>query len=118
MTPGDVHGEAFDERDVQIFAIGIVNPFVALAQGKSGRAIIEDLVQITGGRAFFRIRFMSWKTSVARSPLNSRTSICWAIARRMRPKTESGARSVSRSTYLEEYRVCQFVERVATLLKP
>jgi len=41
------------ERDVQIFAIGIVDAFGALAQGKSGRAIIEDLVQITGGRAFF-----------------------------------------------------------------
>src|SRR5215475_15821619 len=41
------------ERDVQIFAIGIVSPFGGLAQGKTGRAIIEDLVQITGGRAFF-----------------------------------------------------------------
>jgi Ca-activated chloride channel homolog len=41
------------ERDVQIFAIGIVNPFGELAQGKTGRAIIEDLVEITGGRAFF-----------------------------------------------------------------
>ena len=41
------------ERDVQIFAIGIVSPFGELAQGKTGRAIIEDLVQITGGRAFF-----------------------------------------------------------------
>jgi Ca-activated chloride channel homolog len=41
------------ERDVQIFAIGIVNPFGELSMGRSGRAIIEDLVQITGGRAFF-----------------------------------------------------------------
>jgi Ca-activated chloride channel family protein len=41
------------ERDVQIFAIGIVNPFGELAQGKTGRAIIDDLVEITGGRAFF-----------------------------------------------------------------
>jgi Ca-activated chloride channel homolog len=41
------------ERDVQIFAIGIVNPYGELAQGKTGRAIIEDLVEITGGRAFF-----------------------------------------------------------------
>src|SRR5262249_26678498 len=41
------------ERDVQIFAIGIVSPFGELAQGKTGRAVIEDLVQITGGRAFF-----------------------------------------------------------------
>jgi Ca-activated chloride channel family protein len=41
------------ERDVQIFAIGIVNPFGELAQGKTGRAVIEDLVDITGGHAFF-----------------------------------------------------------------
>ena len=41
------------ERDVQIFAIGIVNPFGELAQGKTGRSIIEDLVEISGGRAFF-----------------------------------------------------------------
>jgi Ca-activated chloride channel family protein len=41
------------ERDVQIFAIGIVNPSGELSMGKTGRAIIEDLVNITGGRAFF-----------------------------------------------------------------
>src|SRR5262249_39520477 len=41
------------ERDVQIFAIGIVNPSGELSMGKTGRAIIEDLVDITGGRAFF-----------------------------------------------------------------
>jgi Ca-activated chloride channel family protein len=41
------------ERDVQIFAIGIVNPSGELSMGKTGRAIIEDLVNVTGGRAFF-----------------------------------------------------------------
>ena len=41
------------ERDVQIFGIGIVNPSGELSMGKTGRAIIEDLVEITGGRAFF-----------------------------------------------------------------
>jgi Ca-activated chloride channel family protein len=41
------------ERDVQIFAIGIVDSFSDLARGRRGRAIIEDLVQISGGRAFF-----------------------------------------------------------------
>jgi Ca-activated chloride channel homolog len=41
------------EQDVQIFAIGIVNRFGELAQGKTGRGIIEDLVNITGGRPFF-----------------------------------------------------------------
>src|ERR1051326_6553760 len=32
------------ERDVQIFAIGIVNPFGELAQGKTGRAFFPDSV--------------------------------------------------------------------------
>jgi Ca-activated chloride channel family protein len=42
------------ERDVQIFAIGIVEPVSSvLVEGSNGRAIIEDLVGITGGRAFF-----------------------------------------------------------------
>jgi Ca-activated chloride channel family protein len=42
------------ERDVQIFAIGIVDPVSSeLLEGSTGRTIIEDLVGITGGRAFF-----------------------------------------------------------------
>jgi Ca-activated chloride channel family protein len=42
------------ERDVQIFAIGIVDPVSSvLVEGSNGRAVIEDLVAITGGRAFF-----------------------------------------------------------------
>ena len=42
------------ERDVQIFAIGIVDPVSStLVEGSNGRAIVEDLVGITGGRAFF-----------------------------------------------------------------
>jgi len=42
------------EQDVQIYAIGIVDSFSSeLAQGRTGRQVIEDLVQITGGRAFF-----------------------------------------------------------------
>jgi Ca-activated chloride channel family protein len=45
--------EFVKEQDVQISAIGIVNPNGELARGKSGRQIIEDLVDVTGGRAFF-----------------------------------------------------------------
>ena len=45
--------EYVKEQDVEIFAIGIVNRFGELAQGKTGRGIIEDLVNITGGRPFF-----------------------------------------------------------------
>ena len=42
------------EQDVQIYAIGIVDSFSSgLARGRTGRQVIEDLVQITGGQAFF-----------------------------------------------------------------
>ena len=41
------------ESDVQVFAIGIASPFGELNKGRTGRAMIEDLVQVTGGRAFF-----------------------------------------------------------------
>jgi Ca-activated chloride channel family protein len=49
---GDIK-EFIKEQDVQLFAIGIVNRFGGLSRGRNGRGIIEDLVQITGGRAFF-----------------------------------------------------------------
>src|SRR6266481_10049471 len=45
--------EFVKEQDVQIFVIGIVNSSAELAQGQDGRAVIEDLAQISGGQAFF-----------------------------------------------------------------
>jgi Ca-activated chloride channel homolog len=42
------------EQDVQIYAIGIVDAFNSqLGTGRSGRAMIEELSELTGGRAFF-----------------------------------------------------------------
>lgn len=42
------------ERDVQIYSIGIVDPVSAqYGSGYSGRAPLEDLSKVTGGRAFF-----------------------------------------------------------------
>jgi Ca-activated chloride channel family protein len=41
------------EQDVQIFVIGIVDSTGELVEGRTGRAIIEDLVDATGGVAFF-----------------------------------------------------------------
>src|SRR5437867_4335254 len=42
------------EQDVQIYAIGIVDAFNSqLGTGRSGRAMIEELADLTGGRAFF-----------------------------------------------------------------
>ena len=45
--------EFVKEQDVQIFIIGIVNPTEDLGPDPNGRAIIEDLAQISGGQAFF-----------------------------------------------------------------
>jgi len=41
------------EHDVQIYAIGIVDDWNPQGGGYSGRALLEDLADITGGRAFF-----------------------------------------------------------------
>jgi Ca-activated chloride channel family protein len=42
------------EQDVELFAIGIVGDYnSSLANGRTGRAIIEELTDLTGGRAFF-----------------------------------------------------------------
>jgi Ca-activated chloride channel family protein len=42
------------EQDVQIYAIGIVDDWSSqLSAGHTGRALIEELSEITGGRAFF-----------------------------------------------------------------
>jgi Ca-activated chloride channel family protein len=46
--------EFVKEQDVQIYAIGIVDEFNSqLSAGHTGRATIEDLADLTGGRAFF-----------------------------------------------------------------
>ena len=46
--------EFLRERDVQIFAIGIVSDWGSqLGAGQSGRALIDELSNVTGGRAFF-----------------------------------------------------------------
>lgn len=46
--------EFVKEQDVQIYGIGIVDAFNSqLGAGRSGRAMIEELTDLTGGRAFF-----------------------------------------------------------------
>lgn len=45
---------AVKESDVQIYAIGIVNSYYSdFAQGRTGRAILEEMTEITGGKAYF-----------------------------------------------------------------
>jgi len=42
------------EQDVQVYAIGIVSDFNSqLGSGRTGRALIEELSDLTGGHAFF-----------------------------------------------------------------
>jgi Ca-activated chloride channel homolog len=46
--------EFIKEQDVQIYSIGIVSEFSpGFANGRTGRALIEELSEMTGGRAFF-----------------------------------------------------------------
>jgi Ca-activated chloride channel family protein len=46
--------EFVKEQDVQIYGIGIVDDWNSqLGAGKTGRAMVEELSEITGGRAFF-----------------------------------------------------------------
>ena len=45
---------AVKESDVQIYAIGIVNSYYSdFAQGRSGRAVLEEMTEVTGGKAYF-----------------------------------------------------------------
>ena len=45
---------AVKESDVQIYAIGIVNSYYSdFAQGRTGRAVLEEMTEITGGKAYF-----------------------------------------------------------------
>ena len=46
--------EFVKEQDVQIYGIGIVDDWNSqLSAGRTGRAMIEELADLTGGRAFF-----------------------------------------------------------------
>ncbi len=45
---------AVKESDVQIYAIGIVNSYYSdFSQGRSGRSVLEEMTEITGGKAYF-----------------------------------------------------------------
>ena len=52
-TENDIR-KAVKESDVQIYAIGIVNSHYSdFAQGRTGRAVLEEMTDITGGKAYF-----------------------------------------------------------------
>ncbi len=45
---------AVKESDVQIYAIGIVSSYYSdFSQGRTGRAVLEEMTEITGGKAYF-----------------------------------------------------------------
>jgi Ca-activated chloride channel family protein len=41
------------EQDIEMYAIGIDSDYYSFGEGQAGRAIIEELTDLTGGRAFF-----------------------------------------------------------------
>jgi Ca-activated chloride channel homolog len=41
------------EQDVELYAIGIDSDYYSFGEGQAGRALIEELTDLTGGRAFF-----------------------------------------------------------------
>jgi Ca-activated chloride channel family protein len=62
---------AVKESDVQIYAIGIVNSYYSdFSQGRSGRAILEEMTEITGGKAYFPNSVYELETSARRLRLN------------------------------------------------
>ena len=45
---------AVKESDTQIYAIGIVDSYYsAYSQGRTGRAVLEEMTEVTGGKAYF-----------------------------------------------------------------
>jgi Ca-activated chloride channel family protein len=45
---------AVKESDTQIYAIGIVDSYNSVySQGRSGRAVLEEMTDVTGGKAYF-----------------------------------------------------------------
>ena len=45
---------AVKESDTQMYAIGIVDSYYSdFSQGRSGRAVLEEMTEITGGKAYF-----------------------------------------------------------------
>jgi Ca-activated chloride channel homolog len=109
--------EFVKEQDVQIFIIGIVNPSGELGSDLDGRAIIEDLAQISGGKRSSQTPPMSWKTSVTRSLSNSGTSTSSDTTPRTKPKTVSGARSGSRSIRPKDTRTSQSIVKAVITQK-
>jgi len=44
---------AVKESDTQIYAIGIVGSYSGFSQGHTGRAVLEEMTEVTGGKAYF-----------------------------------------------------------------
>jgi len=71
------------EQDIQLYAIGIDSQFYSYGEGQAGRALIEELTDLTGGRAFFA-------TSVYELP-----DICTKIALELKNQYVLGYRSTN-----------------------
>jgi Ca-activated chloride channel family protein len=71
------------EQDVELYAIGIDSDYYSFGEGQAGRALIEELTDLTGGRAFF-------PTSVYELP-----DICTKIALELKNQYVLGYRSTN-----------------------
>lgn len=73
------------ERDVEIYAIGIVEQAPTQMSGYTGRAVLENLTKLTGGRAFFP------------NSVYELENICALIATNLKNQYVLGYRSANRS---------------------
>jgi Ca-activated chloride channel homolog len=81
------------ESDVQIYAIGIVSSYYSdFAQGRSGRAVLEEMTEITGGRAYFPNSVYELEDICTKIALELKTNIFWAIHRVTEVETGTGVK--------------------------
>jgi Ca-activated chloride channel homolog len=78
--------EFVKEKDVQIYSIGIVDDWNSqLSAGRTGRALLEELSELTGGRAFFP------------NSVNELEDICEKIAVELKNQYVIGYRSTNKA---------------------
>lgn len=93
------------EAGVQIYCIGIVE-MGGGAGGTldmQGQAILEEISQVTGGKAFFLVHPLSWKTPRLASRSNSVINTASAITRPTLSATANGIRSRSALKARKDY---------------
>ena len=91
-TEGEIRN-LVKEADVLIYAIGIYDNYFPTEEERLGPQLLDDIAQITGGRAFTVENPNAWRMLPKRSALSSATSMCSVTAPRILRTMESGIRS-------------------------